>query len=221
MGDVLDLVDTAVEDAATNDDDATLERLAKRLDEVASQRGGEWRALAIAAARARAHAGLPAVVPPAPEVGGWEVPEAPPAVPEAEVVVPAPAALPQLRYAGWWSRVFALLLDAVVVFFAIGFVASVMSAPGLVELVLIPAYFGGFPAFANGVTPGKAALGIAIRTADGGKLAFGRSLWRVIATCLVWVTVIGMIIDAILAGSDPKRQSLHDKMAGTIVVRTR
>ncbi len=222
LDDVLDLVDAAVEHAAAEGDDATLTRLAKRLEEVASQRGGEWRALAIAAARARALAGPPGVASLVPEV---EVPQAPPsappAVPEAEVP-PALAAGPQFIYAGWWRRVFAFLLDWVAVWLVlIAYDIAISGAYGYVPIVLVLAYFAGFPAVANGATPGKAALGIAIRIADGTKLGFMRSLWRVVGMDLLWLTGIGAIVDVVLAGTDSKRQSVHDKMAGTIVVRTR
>lgn len=204
---VLNLVDAAIEHAAATGDGATLDRLAQRLDAVASQRGGEWRALAIAAARARALAGLAGV---------------PPVVPEAEVP-PAIAAGPQFVYAGWWRRVFAFLLDWIALGVAYSMLGSIESGGplGLVSLMLPFAYFAGLPALVDGVTLGKAALGIAVRVDDGTRIGFGRALGRAISLFVLWVTVVGAVVDVILAGADSRRQSVHDKMAGTIVVRTR
>jgi uncharacterized RDD family membrane protein YckC len=219
LDDVLDLVDATVEHAAAEGDDAILAGLAARLEDVASQRGGEWSALAIAAARARALA-APPVASAVPKV---EVPHgppsAPPVIPVAESIS-AVGAKAQPMYAGWWQRVFAFLLDWVVVGFSSVWL-DLSGRFGFVAFVLIPAYFAVFPAVASGVTPGKAALGIAIRVADGTQIGFAVSLWRVVAMSLLWVTGVGAIVDAILAGTDAKRQSAHDKMAGTIVVRTR
>jgi uncharacterized RDD family membrane protein YckC len=221
LNDVLDLVDAAVEHAAAGGDDATLDRIAERLDEVASQRGSEWGALAIAAVRARAVATRAVAAPlgVSSSVLDVEVPQAPPTVPKVEVT-PAPAAGPQFIYAGWWRRVFAFLVDWVVVGFVLGWFDLATGAV-LGEIVLALAYFTVFPVATNGITPGKAALGIAIRVADGTKIGFARSLRRVLTMCVLWVTIVGAIVDVILAGNDPKRQSVHDKMAGTIVVRTR
>lgn len=207
LEDVLDLVDAAVEHAAAENDGATLERLAQRLDAVAAERGGEWRGLAVAAARAQALAGVAGV---------------PAAVPDVRVR-PAAAAEPQFVYAGWWRRVFAFLLDWIALLFADSALLGAGSG-GVIGWVgpLVPfAYFGVLPALTDGVTPGKAALGIAIRIDDGTKIGFERAFGRALAMLVLWVTVIGAVVDVILAGVDSRRQSAHDKLAGTIVVRTR
>jgi len=95
----------------------------------------------------------------------------------------------------------------------------------------------------KGATPGKLMLGMRVRLRDGD----GRLPWRSIAARLSlplgvpWVTygvafatgsfpaflvayaVLGpvLLLDALWATWDPKRQTLHDKLARTNVVRTR
>jgi uncharacterized RDD family membrane protein YckC len=219
LDDVLDLVDAAVERAAEAGDDAELAGLAERFDEVASRRGGDWAALAIAAARARAFVRprddpSTAVDVEAPPVR----PNPPPRVARDTGEEPPPQAGEQLVYAGWWRRALALVIDG----FLLGVASDVIeraigSVFGVVVLAL--AYFAVFPAVTGGSTPGKAALGIAIRRTDGSRIRLLRSLWRVISMWLLWVTVLGAVIDAILAGTDERRQSVHDKLADTIVLR--
>ena len=207
LDDVLDLVDASLEHAAAQGDGEALGRLATRLDDVAAQRGGEWQALAIAATRARSLIGS-ADVAQAQDAAPAHLPEA-----EPEVL--------ELAYAGWWRRVFAFLIDWVVIGFALERLDVSTGAYWIAWVLLVPAYFGALPAAANGITAGKAALGIAIRSADGTKLAYKQALWRVVGMTLVWVTVIGAFVDVMLAGTDSRRQSLHDKLGRTIVVRTR
>lgn len=219
LDEVLDVVDAAVEDAAARGDATTLVRLAERLDDARSTRGGEWAGLAVAAARARALATSPARSSSLPDVAPTPARPQPPAAEKVKTAsVPAPGA--QFAYAGWWRRVFALVLDAVVVGIALSAIDRTTGAP-LDDIVLAPAYFAVFPAVAGGITPGKAALGIAIRRVDGTTIGLVRSLWRVLSMWLLWVTVVGAIVDVVLAGADEKRQSVHDKLAGTIVLRTR
>ena len=204
LEDTLDLVDEAVERAAADGDGTTLQRLAERLDAVASQRGGEWRALGVAAARARSLAVRAGVQPE-----------------EPEVVAPAATPAPEFVYSGWWRRVFALLLDWLVLIIALPIVGFAIPDGDWLMFALGLAYFAVLPAITDGVTVGKGALGIAIRVDDGTKIGFGRASGRLVALLVLWVTVIGAVVDVITAGTDSKRQSIHDKIASTIVVRTR
>ena len=82
-------------------------------------------------------------------------------------------------------------------------------------------YFAGLPALLDGVTVGKGAMGLAIRVDGGRRVGFGRALVRAVALAGLWITFVGAIIDVIVAGTDARRQAVHDKIAGTIVVRTR
>jgi len=209
-GDVLDLVDEAIERAAANEDGETLAALAEELTALA-ERGGEWSRLAIAAARARALA--PEAHESAAAVPARSLPTEQPAPPE-------PRETPHVVYAGWWRRAAAFVIDWIIVGIALGTIASA-NAPGILQALLALAYFAGFHAFSDGATLGKAMLGIAVRIADGRPVGFGRALARVVATWVLWATVVGGLVDAILAATGDRRQSLHDMIAGTVVVRTR
>ena len=207
---LLDLVDEAIEEAAANRDAAALARLAGELTLVA-ERGGEWRRLTIAAARARALAvqagGSPEAVPLAPQ-------------PTEQPAPPSPREAPHVVYSGWWRRATAFVIDWTIIGIVLATIASA-NVPGILQALLALAYFVGFHAFSDGATLGKAMLGIAVRSADGRPIGIGRALARVVATWALWATIVGGLVDAILATTGDRRQSLHDMIAGTIVVRTR
>lgn len=93
----------------------------------------------------------------------------------------------------------------------------------LLFVLALVAYF----TFANGSragqTFGKAVLGIAVRdAAEGGQLGAARALVRSITTGALWYLAIGpWVLDGLWPLWDPRRQSLHDKTAGSVVVRLR
>ena len=73
----------------------------------------------------------------------------------------------------------------------------------------------------RGQTLGKMALGIRVRDAQtGGQITYGKAALRWFVAWVLWVALyIGGIIDALFPLWDPKKQALHDKAAGTIVVQ--
>ncbi len=222
--DVLDVVDDAIEGATRDRDTATLAVLADRLDAVAVERGGDWHMLAIAAMRARALAAAPGeggvapgrdtargAAPPSPQP-----PESP--LPRDEAVQPV--------FAGWWIRTVAYLLDCAVLGTVLGLLSAITpdtsSDAAFIAWVGVPlAYFAGMHAFHDGATVGKAVFGIAVRGPDENGIGLGRAAGRAVATWVLWVTVIGGLVDAIMLGTDHRKRSLHDRIAGTVVVRTR
>ncbi len=122
-------------------------------------------------------------------------------------------------YAGFWRRLVAVIVDAIILGVVQGIlVLATGLAPAGIYLVNVTgiAYYIGFWAW-RGQTPGKMALGVKIVRADGSPIGFGRSILR----------YIGYIASAIILGIgflmiafDRRKQGLHDKIAGTYVVRT-
>jgi uncharacterized RDD family membrane protein YckC len=66
-----------------------------------------------------------------------------------------------------------------------------------------------------GFTPGKAILGLKVVRSNGKKLSFGRSLVRFIS---YWISAIPLFLGFFWVLWDSKRQSWHDKIAGSQVV---
>ncbi|MEX2547480.1 MAG: RDD family protein [Chloroflexota bacterium] len=82
------------------------------------------------------------------------------------------------------------------------------------------AYFAGMHAFYDGATIGKAVLGLAVRAADGSPVRLGRAIGRATATFLLWIVVVGGLVDMLVGAADGRRQWLHDKIAGTDACRS-
>jgi uncharacterized RDD family membrane protein YckC len=162
------------------------------------------------------------------------VEEKPEAAVEPEAVRETPAAAaprptPQqsdlpagLVYAGWGSRAGALLLDIVVLLTGLAVLAVVDGSIGLGTIVLFfgpPVYFW-LLIGAKGQTLGKKAVGIhVLRSEDAGRVSYARALGRAASVVLLGVFVLALLLSYLWPLWDRRNQALHDKMAGTIVVR--
>lgn len=138
------------------------------------------------------------------------------------------AQAPALQYAGVGIRFLALLIDAViigVVSAIINGVAAatqsslVMTLAGIVIAVLALLYFIGMEA-TQGATLGKMALGLRVVKSDGSSpidwpTSLIRNLLRIIDGLFAY------LVGAIIIWNSPLKQRLGDKVAHTLVVRTR
>jgi len=140
--------------------------------------------------------------------------------------------------ASFGERVGATLVDGLVIgaIYIFGIVVAVITTPtatfenpepspsALGGLVLVIAWLGAlaYPIILEGrpegQTIGKKALGIrVVRKDNGAPLGYGLSIGRFLARLAEGFTFgIGLL----WAAWDPMHQTLHDKMAGTLVVRS-
>jgi uncharacterized RDD family membrane protein YckC len=174
---------------------------------------------------------------PAPLEGVVAAPEAVALQPEAapEPPAPAPAMEPEeapveveLEYAGFWLRAVAVFVDTILVMaivgmLAFGLFAVAFSAPGVGGLsfwaipVAVWLYWALSESSSLQATPGKIAVGIRVVDMDGRRLTFGRASGRFLARLLSHVIPFG--VGFIMAGFTPRKQALHDLIAGTLVVK--
>lgn len=87
----------------------------------------------------------------------------------------------------------------------------------LYSVALVWLYFTLFESSALQATPGKLALGLAITDLNGHPVTFGRANGRFLGKILSAFTLFAGFI---LAAFTKKRQSLHDMLAGSLVVDT-
>ena len=145
------------------------------------------------------------------------------------------AALPrQLRYAGFWIRVGAYLIDGLILGAANmaigaamgGLAATPQPEPGvvmpgmmvlswLVSLALGITYMTWFVG-KFGATPGKMACGLKIVRGDGGAVTYGRAFGRYWALALSSLT---FCIGFLMVAFDDEKRGLHDRLCDTRVVR--
>ena len=164
----------------------------------------------------------------------------PPAVPLA-----APVAAGR-RYAGFWIRFLARVIDGILLgvagtvlraplallgIGALGFsipndssdvvaalpaILRLMALSTTIQLAMHVAYEVYFVS-TRGATPGKIALGIKIVRAGGSAVPMELAFGRYFAQ---WVSVATLAIGYIIAGFDAEKRSLHDHICGTRVVYT-
>lgn len=141
------------------------------------------------------------------------------------------------RYAGFWWRALALLVDVLAVA-ALSFVAGVLiggaiflfsPAPleqtnpypprwlvNMVNLAIPWLYFALMESSRLQGTLGKRLTGLTVTDVDGGRLSFTRATVRHFAKFL---SVLIFFIGFVMAGFTRRKQALHDMIAGALVVR--
>lgn len=148
-------------------------------------------------------------------------------------------------YAEWWQRAVAWLIDAVVISVPSFIIMSIAGAGFAASAKLDPetgqlqsaGFFAGFliswlilmvigiaykvilEGGPKGQTLGKMAMKIQVRDANTqGPLGYGKAAVRWLVAAVLWIVFyIPGIIDLLFPLWDPKKQTIHDKAAGSIV----
>lgn len=166
----------------------------------------------------------PAPVPPSPPAGEMGAPAVEGGPASADGGAPAaaayatPAAAPvsaaaSLPRAGFWIRMAALLIDAVI----IGIVLSPLRHHEGHDVMLIGlAIYGAVMWKLKGTTIGGILCGLQVVRLDGRPVDWGTSIVRALS-CFLSLVVLGL--GFIWIAVDRDRQAWHDKIAGTVVVR--
>jgi uncharacterized RDD family membrane protein YckC len=131
----------------------------------------------------------------------------------------------ELRYAGFWARVAALIVDnAIVTLFGLALVVGASFAGDaaalvamLVCLLVALLYWPLLECSARQATFGKQLLGILVTDMEGGRLSFVRALLRNLAKI---ASSIPLCIGFLLAGFTARKQALHDMIVSCLVVRS-
>ena len=155
---------------------------------------------------------------------GDQLPER--AIPKAPPITSLPAANPiDATLAGYWLRVVGYLIDGVIVgviALALYLVAWGISST-IVSLVATVAGFlyaglliGGW----NGQTVGMKAMGIrCVNSADASTVTYATAFLRALIHALFQIIPIVVLIDLLWPIWDARNQTLHDKVASTIVIK--
>lgn len=158
------------------------------------------------------------------------VPNTGPAAPPPPVWNAGSAAAP-VAYGGFWIRVVAYIIDAII----LGIVGAVLfsifginfTEPDLenydptinvVSFVIGWLYFALMESSERGATVGKMAMGLRVVTSDGQRLSFMNATGRYFAKIL---SAIILLIGFIMVAFTDKKRGLHDMIAGTLVIKVR
>lgn len=143
------------------------------------------------------------------------------------------------RYAGFWERFVAVLIDLIILAVAGGIISSVVSAIIQVRLtisgtdpMIIPyismyigmtinsilqlLYFTIMQSSPLQATIGKMALGIIVTDETGNRISFMRANGRLFAKSL---SALILFIGYMMAGFTERKQALHDMIASTYVIK--
>jgi len=138
---------------------------------------------------------------------------------------------PELEYVGFWLRVWAAVIDSILV--SIILVPLVRLVYGdeyetlkliqgpadlLISLIL-PAIAIVIFWISRQATPGKIAIGARIVDEKTGGKPTSRQL--IVRYLGYYVSTIPLLLGLIAVAFDPRKQGWHDKLAGTVVVRPR
>ena len=140
--------------------------------------------------------------------------------------MPFPPALPeQPRYAGFWIRLLAYILDAIVLGAITYPLIRVLSSMGIgdsssniLSIAISWMYFVVFESSEWMASPGKKVLGLIVTDEQGKKISIGRATRRYFAKIVSGLILgIGFIMIVFTA----RKQGLHDKIFHTLVLRTK
>ena len=121
------------------------------------------------------------------------------------------------NYAGFWIRLVAYIIDAIVLLipnYAIGMMVS-MEVANILSIVIYGGYVIYFLSSEMMATPGKMAVGLIVTDGDGNRISAGTAATRWIG---YFISAIVLLIGFIMIGFTEKKEGLHDKIAGTLVV---
>ncbi len=131
-----------------------------------------------------------------------------------------------IAYGGFWIRVVAYLIDAILLSIAsaiVGLVTGVSLYAGGFDylangasLVVGWLYFALMESSARGATVGKMAVGLRVVTDQGQRLDFGHATGRYLAK-IISAIILG--IGFIMVAFTDRKRGLHDIIASTLVVK--
>jgi uncharacterized RDD family membrane protein YckC len=165
--------------------------------------------------------GPPPMIPPPPPPGGYAPPPPPP------MGGYMPAAAPVAAYGGFWIRVVAYIIDAIIVGVVGGVIDGIFrinpastsggsGGAGLVSLLISAAYFAGLWTY-MGATVGQRIFKLRVVDANTGQpIGIGKALLRWVG---LFVSFLVCFVGVIWVAFDARKQGWMDKIAGTLVLQ--
>ena len=172
----------------------------------------------------------------APPPPGGAPPPTTPAVPTTGAPIAGTA-----NYAEWWKRAVAAIIDGILLSIVNAIVGAIFGlnadtavdqttgtldpaaftaliTGNIVLMLLGVAYYVVLNGSEKGQTVGKMVMKIRVRDMTGGPAGYGKAFIRyIVGVVLFLLCVIPGIVDLLFPLWDDKKQTLHDKAAGTIV----
>lgn len=154
--------------------------------------------------------------------------------PSTPSIVTPEAVVLDVEHAGVASRTLAVSIDLAAL--AVAWLVLILTAVAVVgdlegvgsaviyalaSLLLVVAWFAGFESLMGGRTPGKAALGLRVVSADGTPVRFQQTVLRAAMGFVDFILVPFGLVAIVAVLLSRRDQRLGDMAAGTLVVRER
>ncbi len=123
-----------------------------------------------------------------------------------------------LVYAGFWERFGAAFIDGLILLIP-NFLFAYMAGPGLGDILSLLTgwlYCAIRESSPSGATLGKKAVGLKVVNRDGQTISFGQATGRHFGKI---ISALILLIGYLMMLWDKDKQTLHDKMANTYVVK--
>ena len=144
-----------------------------------------------------------------------------------------PTATPEVKYAGFWKRLGAFLVDLGVtglIFLALAIVGPILLGPRLgvprgsvilasgavAWLVTTWLYWALMESSSKQGTVGKDLLGIVVTDAEGNRMSFSKATVRHFGKL---ASALPVMAGFVMAGFTARKQGLHDLITGSLVVK--
>ena len=140
---------------------------------------------------------------------------------QSQYDAPYQAAAPALEYVGVGRRFLAVLVDGIILGVVLGIISfalrgsalgtTLVSVLGIAYLIVLEAI--------QGATIGKKVLGLRVVKLDGTPIGWGESIVRNLLRIIDGIG--GYLLGAIFIWTSPTKQRLGDRVAKTVVIRSR
>ena len=125
-----------------------------------------------------------------------------------------------MKYAGFWIRLVALVIDCIIIVPLNNYILSYIG-DGSILRILMPnmiwwVYTAGLASSSLQATLGKKILGLKVVDLNGNRISLGKATGRFLASILSGL-ILG--IGYLMVAFNPKKQGLHDQIAGTYVIK--
>jgi len=97
----------------------------------------------------------------------------------------------------------------------VALVSSIVAAYGILFVVIPWVYYAGFESSRSQATPGKVLMHAQVTDLEGNRVSFARATLRFFAK---FISLAIIFIGFIMIGLTKKKQGLHDKIAGCLVL---
>lgn len=123
-------------------------------------------------------------------------------------------------YAGFWERFLAALIDGLILIipnYLLQYVIGDVSG-SLLSILVNWIYYASMESGNSQATFGKKAMGLKVQSVTGEPLNFGQATGRFFGR---YLSMIILFIGYLMMLWDDRKQTLHDKMAGAVVIKNK